>query len=147
MALLDVSAVCTYVYRLDSCTFFSFIECCNFFFFFLHIKATLQAQDEAKHNINWVNGRRKEFKSKWRRANTRNVSFETLYGGKFKLSTHLMMLNYLVILSHRSSTTVSTVSLKIVKNVKTFFALSKDKFRPITQKFLFLVSWFFSWEI
>ena len=51
MALLDVSAVCTYVYRLDSCTFFSFIECCNFFFF-LHIKATLQAQDEAKHNIN-----------------------------------------------------------------------------------------------
>ena len=51
MALLDVSAVCTYVYRLDSCTFFSFIECCNFFFFFLHIKATLQAQDEAKHNI------------------------------------------------------------------------------------------------
>ena len=147
MALLDVSAVCTYVYRLDSCTFFSFIECCNLFFFFLHIKATLQAQDEAKHNINWVNGRRKEFKSKWRRANTRNVSFETLYGGKFKLSTHLMMLNYLVILSHRSSTTVSTASLKIVKNVKTFFALSKDKFRPITQKFLFLVSWFFSWEI
>ena len=146
MALLDVSVVCTYVYCLDSCTFFSFIECCNFFFF-LHIKATLQAQDEAKHNINWVNGRRKEFKSKWRRANTRNVSFETLYGGKFKLSTHLMMLNYLVILSHRSSTTVSTASLKIVKNVKTFFALSKDKFRPITQKFLFLVSWFFSWEI
>ena len=42
-----------------------------------------------------------------RRANARNVSFQTLYGGQFTLSTQLITLNYPVILSHQCSTTVS----------------------------------------
>ena len=45
--------------------------------------------------------------SLWRRANARNVSFLTLYGGQFTLSTQLIIQNYRVILSHRRSTTVS----------------------------------------
>ena len=32
--------------------------------------------------------------SLWRRADARNVSFETLYGDQFTLSTQLMILNY-----------------------------------------------------
>ena len=44
----------------------------------------------------------------WRRANARNVSFETLYSGQFTLSTQLMIPNYLVILFHKRSTTVSS---------------------------------------
>ena len=43
----------------------------------------------------------------WRRANARNVSFETLYGGYFTLSTKLIKPNNLVMLPHRRSTTVS----------------------------------------
>ena len=38
------------------------------------------------------------------KANTRNISFETLYSGQFTLSTQLI--NYPVILSHWRSTTV-----------------------------------------
>ena len=34
--------------------------------------------------------------SEWRRANARNVSFKTLYGGQFTLSTQLIILNYLI---------------------------------------------------
>ena len=34
--------------------------------------------------------------SLWRRANARNVSFFTLYGGQFTFSTHLLTLNYLL---------------------------------------------------
>ena len=45
--------------------------------------------------------------SLWRRASARNVSFETFYGGQFRLSTQLIILNYPIILSHRRSTTVS----------------------------------------
>ena len=30
----------------------------------------------------------------WRRANARNVSFQTLYGGQFMISIQLIMLNY-----------------------------------------------------
>ena len=37
--------------------------------------------------------------SERRRANALNVSFETLYGGQFTLSTQLTILNYPVILS------------------------------------------------
>ena len=33
--------------------------------------------------------------SDWRRANTRNVSFFTLYGGQFTFSTQFLTLNYL----------------------------------------------------
>ena len=40
------------------------------------------------------------------RTNTRKVSFQTLYGGQFTLPTQLIMLNYLVILSHRCNTTI-----------------------------------------
>ena len=40
----------------------------------------------------------------WRRANVRNVSFLTLYGGQFTLSPQSIMQNYPVILSHRSNT-------------------------------------------
>ena len=40
------------------------------------------------------------------RTNTRKVSFQTLYGGQFTLPTQLIMLNYLVILSHQCSTTI-----------------------------------------
>ena len=34
--------------------------------------------------------------SLWRRANARNVSFFTLYGGQFMFSTQLLKLNYLL---------------------------------------------------
>ena len=45
----------------------------------------------------------------WWRANAWKVSFETLNGGQFMLSTQLIynVLNYLVILSHQCSITVS----------------------------------------
>ena len=39
--------------------------------------------------------------------NARNISFETLYGGQFKLTLQLIMPNYLTILSNRLSSTVS----------------------------------------
>ena len=43
----------------------------------------------------------------WQRANTPKISFKTLYGGQFVLSTELIILNYPVILSHRHSARVS----------------------------------------
>ena len=45
--------------------------------------------------------------SLWRGTSARNVSFETLNDGQFTLSTQLIIPNYLAILSHRCSTTVS----------------------------------------
>ena len=53
--------------------------------------------------------------SLWRRANTRKVSFQTPYGGQFTSSTQLIILNYLVILSHRRSATVSLESYSLLK--------------------------------
>ena len=50
------------------------------------------------------------FHSLWRRANARNVRFKTLYKDLFTLSTHLIVLNYPVVLSHQPSTTVSLES-------------------------------------
>ena len=48
------------------------------------------------------------FQSLWRRANARNVSFFTLYGGQFTFSTQLLTLTKLpAILSQRRSATVS----------------------------------------
>ena len=44
--------------------------------------------------------------SLWRRANVRNVSFVSLYGGQFTLSSQLMILNY-PILSHRRRNAIS----------------------------------------
>ena len=52
-----------------------------------------------------------------RRVNVRNVSFKTLYGGQFTLSTQLIIQNYPVILYHRHSTTV-TVQTYTMKNIK-----------------------------
>ena len=48
-----------------------------------------------------------------RRANARNVSFKTLNGGQFTLSTQSITLNYPVTLSHRRSTTVSSETYHI----------------------------------
>ena len=42
-----------------------------------------------------------------RKADARDVGFETLYGGQFTLSTQWIILNYPVILFHWHSTTVS----------------------------------------
>ena len=42
-----------------------------------------------------------------RRANARSVSFSSLYGGQFTLSTKLLTSNYPVILPHRGNTKVS----------------------------------------
>ena len=44
----------------------------------------------------------------------RNVRFETLYGGKFTLSTQLIILNYLSILPHRRSSTVSLETYPLI---------------------------------
>ena len=60
-----------------------------------------QPGEEGKYHITWF-----EVFDR-RRANTRNVSFETIYVGQFTLSTQLIILNYLAILSHQRSTTVS----------------------------------------
>ena len=49
----------------------------------------------------------KSNQSLWRRAYARNISLKTLYSRQFTLSTQLIIPNYLVILSHRRSTTVS----------------------------------------
>ena len=45
--------------------------------------------------------------SLWQRADAQNISFETLYVGQFVSSTQLIILNYLVILSHWRNTRVS----------------------------------------
>ena len=43
-----------------------------------------------------------------RRANARSVSFSSLYGGQFTLSTKLLTSNYPVIFPHRGNTKVSS---------------------------------------
>jgi len=52
----------------------------------------------------------------WRRANARNVSFQSLYGGQFTLSTQLINPKFCVSLPHQRSTTVSleTISLAYI---------------------------------
>ena len=42
-----------------------------------------------------------------KKANTQKVRSQSPYGGQLTLSTQLIILNYPVILSHRSTTTVS----------------------------------------
>ena len=74
-----------------------------FLFFRHHIRTNSVALFSAyrhAHNPKFLH-------SLWRRAKTRNYSFETLYSGQFTLSTELITPNYLVILSHRRSTTFS----------------------------------------
>ena len=65
--------------------------------------------------------------SLWRRANTRKVSFQTFYGGQFTSSTQLIILNYLVILSHRRSATVSLESYSLLKIKQISSTLLSDK--------------------
>ena len=60
--------------------------------------------------------------SPWRRANARNVRFETLYGGQFTLSTQLIIPNYPDILSYRRSTTVSLETCPIYSVLHVWFA-------------------------
>ena len=59
------------------------------------------------------------FHSLWRRANARNVIFKTLYKDLFTLSTHLILLNYPVILSNQRSTTVSLESFPLFFHTNT----------------------------
>ena len=60
-------------------------------------------------NSNWrtkpSRDRDRVYHSLWRKANARNFSFETIYGGQFSSSTQLIILNYPVILSHQHSNT------------------------------------------
>ena len=51
----------------------------------------------------------------WRRANARNVSFVTLYGGQLMLSTRSITPNYPVILSHRTTVSLETYPLLLYK--------------------------------
>ena len=68
----------------------------------------------------------------WSRANAQNVSFKTLYGGQFTLSTQLITLNYSVILSLPRSTTVSIETYPFMRNtisilVEAFYIKNKIK--------------------
>ena len=66
-------------------------------------------------NVNWTPERVSKLTfralalhhSLWRRANARNLGFETLNGGQFTFSTQSVVLNYPVGISHRRSTAVS----------------------------------------
>ena len=62
------------------------------------------------HSVSWL--------SLWRRANVRNVSFETLHGAQFTLSTQLISLNYPAILE---STLVTQEFLKSSFLCRAFF--------------------------
>ena len=50
--------------------------------------------------------------------NAWNISFETLYGGQFMLTTQLIMPNYLTILSHWLSSTVSLETFPLYGDAK-----------------------------
>ena len=50
--------------------------------------------------------------------NAWNISFETLYGGQFMLTTQLIMPNYLIILSHWLSSTVSLETFPLYGDTK-----------------------------
>ena len=56
--------------------------------------------------------------SLWYKANARNVSFLTLKGGQFTLSTQLRVLNYPVKLSHRRSITVSLETYQLLPHLE-----------------------------
>ena len=71
----------------------------------------------------------------WRRANPQNVSFETLNGGKFTLSTQLIIPNYLVILSHRRGNTVSLKHCPFAWLVKVWYVTVGE--RPASGPFLY----------
>ena len=69
--------------------------------------------------------------SPWRRANARNVSFLTLYGGQYTLSTQLIILNYPAILSHQRITSY-------FRNLPSFFIQHNEQ----TETYLLLNSFF-----
>ena len=67
------------------------------------------------------------FRSEWRSACARNVSFETLSCGQFTISSQLITLNYPVILFHRHCTTFSLetyplYSLEFTQTAYLFFS-------------------------
>ena len=62
--------------------------------------------------------RQSDSDSLWRRVNAPNVNFETIYGGKFTLSTQLIILNYPAILSHWRSSTVFLETSSFYKMVR-----------------------------
>ena len=86
---------------------------------------------------------RSEADSLWRRANARNVSFQSLYGGQFTLSTQLINPKFCVSRPHRRSTTVSLetnplVSLEMFGRNKVrscYIFLARDDFRWDGQHF------------
>ena len=59
-----------------------------------------------------------------RRANARNVSFQSLYGGQFTLSTQLLNTNFCVSRPHRRSTTVSLETNSIPANSLWFIGVT-----------------------
>ena len=63
-------------------------------------------------------------------SNDQNISFETLNGGQFALPTQLIILNYLVILSHQCSTTVSLESYSLHSFV---YAATNFSFTGLTE--------------
>ena len=65
----------------------------------------------------------------WRRADARNVSFETLHSGQFTLSTPLIILNYLITL------------VSIYRNVIWYFCIFISVFLEVSQtEFLLTIS-------
>ena len=75
-------------------------------------------------------------------ANTWSVNFETLYGGQFMLASQLMIPNYLVILFHWHSNTVSseTCPLYTVILLETFFFLCITWLIHVPNRLLTLIS-------
>ena len=64
-------------------------------FFFLWFAQTVHPMDKRRCR-SCRNPTNKMLQSLWRRANARNVSFFTLYGGQFTFSTQLLTLNFLI---------------------------------------------------
>ena len=58
-----------------------------------------------------------EFKLLWQRANAWNVSFKTPYSNQITLPTQLIILNYIVILSHWHGTTVPIDTYPLWQNL------------------------------
>ena len=67
---------------------------------------------------------------RWRRANARNVSLETLNGGQFTFSTQLIILNYPVILFHRRSTMVSSETYPLYSKLDYRVVIYRLRGRP-----------------
>ena len=64
-------------------------------------------EDKLKADISSVSPSSERLDSLWQRANALNISFQSLYGSQFTLSTQLINPKFCVSLPHRRSTTVS----------------------------------------